>query len=117
MVLAIIWLRVFWFTEVFHTKKNNEPNRIARLAIRDAIALDASYSEVLGTYWKHRTDSLRLFAERPTRWSIETPLELGARNWGLSVEFEDGKVTAVRVRTSDGPKPKGGPEDKEKGAK
>jgi hypothetical protein len=112
LVVATVWIRGFWFTEVFHTGKSNEPHRAALLRIRDAVAIGASHREVLAAYWQHRTDSLRLVAERPRDWIITTPLEFGATDWQLLIAFQDGKATTVRVRMSDGPPPKDGPKDK-----
>jgi hypothetical protein len=116
LVIGIVWVRGFWFTEVFHTRKSNEPNRTALLQIRETIAIGASHTETLTAYWRHRTDDLKLFADRPTDWIITMPLEFGASDWKLLIEFQDGRVAAVRVRMSDGPPPKGGPQDKQKDA-
>lgn len=116
LVVGIVWVKGFWFTEVFRTHKSNEPHRTALLQIQDAVALGASHAEVLAVYWQHRTDSLRLFADRPTGWVITMPLEFGASDLKLLVEFQDDRVSAVRVRTSDGPPPKDGPKDKQKDA-
>lgn len=114
LVVGIVWVRGFWFTEVFRTHKSNEPQRAAILQIRDAVALDSPCSEVLAAYWEHRTDSLRLFADSATNWVITMPFEFGASDWNLRIEFQGGRVSAVRVRTSDGPPPKDGPTDKHK---
>ena len=116
LVIGIVWVRGFWFMEVFHTRKSNEPNRTALLLIRDAIGIGASHTEALTAYWQHRTGDLRLFADRPTDWIITMPLEFGASDWKLLIEFQDGRVAAVRVRMTDGPPPKDGPQDKQKDA-
>lgn len=112
LAIGIVWLRWFWLTDVFRTHQSNQPQRAAILQIRDAVALDSTYSEVLAAYWEHRTDSLRLFADCATNWVITVPFEFGASDWNLRIEFQGGKVSAVRVRTSDGPPPKNGPPDK-----
>lgn len=116
LVIGVVWVKGFWFTEVFRTHKSNELHRTALLQIRDAVSVGASHADVLAAYWKHRTDELRLHAESPTGWGIRMPLELGASDWNLFIEFQNGRVTAVRVRTSDGPPPKDGPKDKQKEA-
>jgi hypothetical protein len=116
LVVGIVWVRGFWFTEVFRTHKSNEPQRTALLQIRDGVAVGASHADVLAAYWQHRTDSLRLFADRSADWVITMPLEFGASDWKLLIEFQDGRVAAVRVRTADGPPPKDGPKDKRKDA-
>lgn len=104
-VLLAVWIRGFWFNDVFTTPGRNEPNRAALVLIRDGIQLGDSHSQVLAAYWRLRTDSLRLSAEGPGYWYISTPLEFGASNWGLVLEFRDGRIDAVRVRTADGPAP------------
>jgi hypothetical protein len=113
LVLGIVWVRVFCFGEIFHTHKQNAPNRAGLLRIRDAIPIGASHSDVLSVYWQHRTEALRLSVGNATNWGIEMPLELGANDWGLCIHFQHGKATTVRVRTSDGAPPKDGPKDKE----
>jgi hypothetical protein len=108
-----LWVRYFWFTEVFTTRKTNEPNRAALLRVHNGIDIDDSYSEVLTTFWQERReDSLGLNVGNPEVWRIDTPLEFGASNWTLDIEFDDGHVSAVRVRTADGPPPRDGPKDK-----
>jgi hypothetical protein len=105
LAVGILWIKGFWFTEVFRTHKSNEPHRTALLQIQDSIALGALHADVLAAYWEHRTDSLRLFADRSTDWVITMPLEFGATNWKLLIDFLDGRVSALRIRTSDGPPP------------
>src|SRR5262245_15234847 len=83
--LGILWIRGFLFTEVFRTHKANEPNRQALLRIQEAIILGASHAEVLAAYWQHRTNDLKLSAERPARWSIAMPGEWGASDWYLLI--------------------------------
>lgn len=103
LVISIVWVKGFWFTEMFRTHKSNEPHRTALLQIRDAVAVGASHADVLAAYWRHRTDNRRLFADRSTGWVITMPLEFEASDWTLLIEFHDG--------TSDGPTPKDGPKE------
>ena len=35
-------------------------------------------------------------------WLASAPLEFGARNWVLAIEFQDDQVSAIRVRKGDG---------------
>ena len=48
-----------------------------------------------------RFQGLNLRDESPSLWTVETPLEFGARNWVLFIELHDSKVVALRVRTID----------------
>ncbi|MGV3773616.1 MAG: hypothetical protein ACO1QB_11990 [Verrucomicrobiales bacterium] len=116
LAFGFLWGKGFWFTEVYRTHKSNEPHRTALLRIQGAIAIGDPHASVFATYWQNRTESLRLIADRPTGWIITTPLELGASNLKLLIEFQGGNVVAVRLRTADGPPPKDGPEDKQKSA-
>lgn len=112
MVFLGLWIRGFWFTEVFRLHKSNASNRSALLQIRNAVPLGAPHAEVLAAYWRHRTDDLRLMADQPDWWLVRMPLEWGASDWTLSITFEDDRATAIRIRTSDGPAPKDGLDDK-----
>jgi hypothetical protein len=109
VIVGLVWVKGFWLTEVFHTPANNEPNRKALLQMRAAIVTGTPHSDVLAAYWKYRTDALRLVADTPTHWFIRMPAELGASDWLLVIEFQDNRVVAVQLRTSDGPPPKDAP--------
>ena len=117
VVLVLVAGNAFWVTfrsgDVFFTHTQNAPNRTALLQLRDAIDLGASYSEVLAAYWRLRTIYLRLGVEDPATWVVSTPLEFLVTNWEMFIEFRDGKVTAVRIRTAKGNPPKDGPTDKQ----
>ncbi len=115
-LLCIVWVKGFWFTEVFRTHNSNARNRAGLVQIYESLRIGAAHSEALELYWKHRTDELRLHAESPTAWVIRMPLEFGGNNRVLWVGFQNGGVSAVRVRKTDGPSPKGGPTDKQKDA-
>jgi hypothetical protein len=122
-----IYLLVWWFFfsgAVLATSKTNAPNRIALTAIHRDIALGDTYEAAQETFYRHRTNATKLLVLEPQLLRVNTPLELGARNWVLLVEFEDGKVSAVRMRESDFastspkiPPPPGGPEDKARPSK
>jgi hypothetical protein len=117
-VLVAVYYGWWFFVsgDVFHSSKRNAPNRAALLRVYEAVNVGASHPEVLAAYWQHRTDELRLHAESPTTWGIRMPMEFGASDWNLFIEFHEGGVSAIRVRTSDGPPPKDGPKDKQKNA-
>ena len=111
LVLYFIWWS-FVSGGVLYSHKKNAVNMAALEKIHQELALGMPYNDVLSSYWGHRTGDLRLFADRASDWKIGMPLEFGAADWKLLIEFQKGVVSAVRLRTSDGPSPKGGPEDK-----
>lgn len=57
---------------------------------------------------------IRLVKEADKKWVIETPLEFGASNWILIIDFYDNKITSLRIRTEDSVlnKPHDAPPDK-----
>ena len=111
-IWLVWWIRVFWFGEVFSTNSRNEPNRKALTSIYDCISVNSSRADVLACYYRNRTDDLRLLADIQNEWIVRIPMELGAKDWCLRIDFDDDKVMSVRIRTSDGPKPNNSLPDK-----
>ncbi|MGZ8920269.1 MAG: hypothetical protein ACXW3L_04735 [Limisphaerales bacterium] len=70
--------------------------------------------EVRELFQKYSTQQLRLHDERPEDWVIRMPMEFGASDWKLFLDFRDGKAVGVRLRTADEPPPRNGPPDKQK---
>ncbi len=104
------WL-LFGSGDWFYTRGRNASNRAAILKIREAIHLGDGYEEVLNGYWQHAATDLRLYSGSRQNWSVSMPPEVGARQWVLYIDFVDGKVSAVKVRTADGPPANDAPED------
>jgi hypothetical protein len=105
------WL--FFSGFVMRTHKQNFGNRQAILRIREAIPIGTSFVEVRSAFERFRTPELRMMEDNATRWSFEMPLEGAEQVWKLFVEFEGGKVKALRVRTGDGVPPRDAPGDLE----
>jgi hypothetical protein len=63
-----------------------------------------------------RFPHLRFHTDDPNTWLAFAPYEFGAQNWALVIEFEKGRVLALRVRTEDSLKshPAEAPRDKER---
>jgi hypothetical protein len=115
--LLVWWL--FFSGSVLATPKTNAPNRVALTAMHREITLGDTYEAAMETFYRHRTGTTKLLVLKPQLLRVNTPLELGARNWVLLIEFEGGKVSAVRMRESDFastspqvPSPLGSPKDK-----
>lgn len=104
---------VFFSGDLLYTHARNAPNRIALTQLHSAINLGASHLEVLTAYWRFRTIDLQLRVEEPAKWVISMPFELLEDNWELWIEFGNGTVTALRVRTPDEVMLKDGPKDRE----
>ena len=106
----------FWLMllsgDFFYTYSRNAPNRAALLKIHEEIQLGDNYENVLKIYWQHESSDLRLFAENPKTWVIQTPSELTSGNWVMYIEFAEDKASAVKIKTSDGPSPSDAPQDK-----
>ena len=97
--------------EWFYTHGGNASNRAALLKIREQLSVGDGYEKTLKTYWQYASPDLRLYSGSPQMWSISMPSEFGASDWVLYLDFSDGKVSAIRVRTSDGPRPSAAPND------
>ena len=115
VVLAVAgyyWWWVFRSGDWLRTHASNAANRAALTQLHTEIHLGSGYEDVLRTYWRRRTAELRLAADHPTDWRVAMPVEFGAADWNLVIEFRDGLVTNVAVRTSDGPAPMDAPAEK-----
>lgn len=110
LAAAFIWL-LFFSGFIFRTHAQNTQNRDAMLRIRESIALGTGVAEVRGTIDRLRTHELVLMEDSPTRWRLEMPAEGGEQAWKLLIGFEDGRVSALQVRTGDGVPPRDAPED------
>lgn len=103
---------IFWSGDNFQTHSANASNREAIVRLQTRLRIGADHEAVLQEYWSNRTQELRLHADNPEAWLISMPVEFGASDWTLIVEFHGGRVSAVRVRSSDGPRPREAPGDK-----
>lgn len=112
IVGGYVWWMLFGSGGVFRVQSQNAGNRAALVQIHRDIAVGATHGEVLAAYWQHRTDELRLRADSPTEWWISMPLEPGASDWTLELQFAADRVAVVRMSTSNGTPPEGGPPDK-----
>lgn len=114
-VILLIFGYYFWLLflsgDFFYTHGRNAQNRVALLKIREEIHLGAGYETVLKVYWRNASSDLRLSAGRPDGWSISMPSEIFTTDWGLRIDFSDGKVSAMSIRNADGLHPPDAPED------
>ncbi len=114
IMFVVAYITWFLFMEVFTLHGSNQANRDALTNIHATLQRGDTHATVLKKYWQDRTAELRISTDSPARWEIGMPKEFGAGDWSLEIDFDEvtGKVTAIRVRTSDGPAPKDGPPDK-----
>ena len=103
---------VFWSGDNFRLHSANANNRAAIMRLHSALQVGDDFDKVLKEYWSQRTEELRLHVDVRDRWFVSMPGGLGASDWTLVVEYADGKVAAIRVRTADGPQPADRPTDK-----
>jgi hypothetical protein len=104
------WL-IFGSGDFFFSHARNALNRAAILKMRDELRPGDGYEKVLRSYWQHTSSDLQLYSGSPKSWSVSTPYQIGAREWVLRLDFTNGKLSAIRVRTADGPRPDDAPED------
>ncbi|MEK6283788.1 MAG: hypothetical protein AABN95_25815 [Acidobacteriota bacterium] len=111
LIATIYGWWIFASGEWFYTHGLNASNRAALLKIREKISVGDGYEQVLKIYWQDASPDLRLNSGSPKVWSISMPWEVGAGDWVLYLDFSDDKVSAIKVRTSDGPRPGKAPDD------
>ena len=105
-----------WDRHASLLRLNHHRNRTELIQLHDQIAVGMSAAEATQVLERFRSSHLHLDHASPgaSRWHVSTPLELGATNWTLDVQFSDGSVSATRVRTVDGEHyhPTGAPADR-----
>lgn len=120
IILLLVSGFILWFFfssgRMFNSHASNAPNRDALVQLHQAIRLGASASEVRGLFQRYATRQLTLHDERSTDWVIRMPMEFGATDWKLLLDFQDARVIRVQLLTADSPPPKDGPPDKQKPA-
>jgi len=94
----------------------NTPNRAALLRMHGEIVPGSAPADVREVYRRNATPSLKLLEHPAWPWAVRMPIEWGGTDWLLFVDFQEGRVSSVRMRTSDGPAPEGGPPDRPQAA-
>jgi hypothetical protein len=102
---------IYFFNKNISFSENYE----ARSEILDLwknLKLNADYNETLSDIQQYNFEHLSINTSENVVF-IETPLEFGAQNWVLMIEFKDRKIVALRFRTVDNLsiRPKGAPSD------
>jgi hypothetical protein len=83
------------------------------LDLRASIAAARNRDEASDLLPRSVSEGLRARIVRPDQWVVETPTQIGARNWVLWIELDGERVRALRVRTEDSinQKPTDAPDD------
>jgi hypothetical protein len=101
---------VFWRI-TFKSHGANEPNRKALMRIHEQARIGMAEEEFRTLFEANKTDELTL-ARFDDLYDISMPFEVGAKDWRLLASIDNGTIRELRIRTTDGPKPEGSPEDK-----
>ena len=91
-----------FFYDKFGFRKDPAPRREMKLLLSQ-LQLGDSSLQVRNRFQRGNFRYLKLDSRDPTSWVINTPLEMGAKNWTLYLEFDSkAKLAAIRLRTPDG---------------
>ena len=84
------------------------------IALRDQIRIGQSDSDVRTLFDAADYQYLKLKEHSGNWWSVSTPLQFGAGNWVLYIEFSGPNVSRLKIRTEDSQfeKPPNAPPDK-----
>ena len=82
---------------VVNSKMNRDRSREMLLSVRGKLEIGMSRAEAYVTirqFWPEKDFS-------PERGEVRTPLELGASNWSLLLDFDNEKLAAIAIRSDD----------------
>lgn len=95
-----------WDFEYFRNQigLNRERNRRELGRCNEELSLGMSPRDVRLVLGRPAFKHLNLYGGEAgaTEWWLHTPLEFGAGNWTLGLQFTDGHLSATRVRIADG---------------
>ncbi|MFC1703331.1 hypothetical protein ACFL1E_00915 [Candidatus Omnitrophota bacterium] len=105
---------------LFLNKILNQDDKKALITIMENLQIGDEKERVENIFSRHRTDALELKKSEDyegweeNQWLIQMPVEFGATDWILWIEFVDEKVASLKIRLHDSKdlKPKGTPPDK-----
>jgi hypothetical protein len=94
--------------------KVNKNARYEILTIYHTVLLGMSKDEVLQKYKTGGFLDVKLDEHKINQWILSTPVEFGAQNWILYINFEKERVIRLEIRSHDNSsrKPKDAPDDK-----
>ena len=109
---AIAW---FAYKLLFDWSGDSQQSRESVVRIYRLLNPGLSREAVRERLSGHFGENLKLREISATNWVIQTPMEVGAANWDVWLEFNTTSLTAVRIRLADSKKfwPSGAPDDKE----
>ena len=103
---AVVWIHSF------PSHESNKQNREALIRIFNKLDLGNTEQSVRNIYNEHKTNDLGLSTDDRGEWCISMPYEFGSTDWRIYLTFEKSHLTKAMIRTMDGPKPNGSPDDK-----
>jgi len=90
------------YSIIFQAKIRNKPNKQALSLIMKNSSLGDFRENFMAKYLKYGTEELIAIEPDEATLKIRMPGELGASDWMLYVQFDDEKITAMRMRKHDG---------------
>jgi hypothetical protein len=76
--------------------------RVEMRQVFQQIPLGATRAQVRNHFSTKRYQTLELRVSEPSLWRVDTPFEIGAKNWKLFLEWSRDELVAKRLRTPDG---------------
>jgi hypothetical protein len=105
-----IWVKGFWFTEVFATHAKNERNREALKTLNASLVIGDPHIAVLTKFWSLPDHDLRINVNSSEAWSISMPSEVTASHWIMVLRFADSHLIDVETRSAEGTFPADAPQ-------
>ena len=99
LVIVIVVLVASFFRPITFLNRNKYRSEIRGLYER--LQPGMARAQVQAAVKSGNDPNLRFNSDDAQTWLVSTPLEFGAQNWVLLIEFEGEHVSALRVRTAD----------------
>ena len=107
ILLSAVTVLFLWgigknFYDKMGFSKKPAPRAEMRVLLK-SLQLEDSAADVTRKFGAGGFRHLKLRTTNSRRWAVDTPLEFGAKNWTLFLEFDaNAKLAAIRLRTPDG---------------
>ncbi|MCW5554891.1 MAG: hypothetical protein KIS67_22350 [Verrucomicrobiae bacterium] len=97
----IACIAILLYFLLFGIPFRDEESRRQVISLYDHLAVGMTAADVETNFTHVDFFSLKLRKVSETNWVIQSPMEIGARNWDLWLQFESNKLIAVKVRLAD----------------
>jgi len=101
VMLVMGSLGYFCHKHIVRTQQQRRLSRNAIISLMNKLQVGDTAEDVESAVRLHRAARLQLVKNSRDAWTVTTPLEFGATNWLLYIDFRNQRVVRLRIRTED----------------